>query len=160
MSTIDAPVYEVRQDSDWYKSEVKRTEDINNFFDAFKEKYGVTGFTFYHDEYFGVIKDTEAYEKFKDEVVKNPNKDGIYAFKKRSTYYKEIHAMLSEIEEISPFKPHDVLGINNMAASQWIGERWFFSVKNENLVEGNEVKPINYKDYLQIVMDNLDSVTI
>ncbi len=41
MQTLDAPIYEVKQESDWYKSEKKRKEDINSFFDKFEEKYGV-----------------------------------------------------------------------------------------------------------------------
>lgn len=30
MQTLDAPIYEVKQESDWYKSEKKRKEDINS----------------------------------------------------------------------------------------------------------------------------------
>lgn len=31
MQTLDAPIYEVKQESDWYRSEKKRKEDINSF---------------------------------------------------------------------------------------------------------------------------------
>ncbi|MDA2413316.1 hypothetical protein PDN53_03185 [Bacillus cereus] len=157
MGTLDAPIYEVSKDSDWYKSATKRKEDINYFFDSFKEKYGTNkGFVFYHSEYFGVQAGTEAYELFKEEVTKNSKEKDFHPFKKRSKYYKEIKVLLEKIEEISPFKSHDVLGLNNISASQWIGDRWFFGVNNKEYVKGNEVTPIDFKDYLKVVMEKLE----
>lgn len=157
MQTLDAPIYEVNQDSEWYKSLKKRKGDINNFFDSFEEKYGTTdGFSFYHSGYFGVYPYTKAYEIFKNDTLKNPTKEGMYPIKKRSKYFSEIREMLKNIEEVSPFKPHDVFGLNNLKASQWVGDRLFYGVKNKEQVNGNEVTPMNYKDYLKIVMDTLD----
>lgn len=37
MQTLNAPIYEVKQDSDWYKAEKKRKEGINAFFDKFEK---------------------------------------------------------------------------------------------------------------------------
>lgn len=157
MKTLDAPVYQVKQDSDWYKSVIKQKEEVRAFFKDFKDKYGVReGFGFYHTEYFGAHKGTEAYDFFKDEVLKNPTKDGFYAFKKRSKYFKEIKEMLEKIELSDPFKSHDVLGLNNVSASQWLGDKWFFQVKDENLVKSDEVVPVDFKEYLAVVMDKLD----
>ncbi|MFG3444527.1 hypothetical protein ACGFZ1_07480 [Bacillus velezensis] len=157
MQTLDAPIYEVKQESDWYKSEKKRKEDINAFFDKFEATYSIKdGFSFYNSGYFGVRAGTEAYDLFKDEVMKNPTKDGFYAFKKRSKYFTEIGSMLEKIEERNPFKGHDVFGRNNITASQWLGDRWFFGVRNEKRVEGKEAIPIDFKDYLKIVMEHLD----
>ncbi|WP_137743386.1 hypothetical protein [Robertmurraya siralis] len=157
METLDSPVFEVKQDSEWYKAQVRRRNDINKFFDAFEEKYGVRkGFSFYHPDYFGVYGDTETYEVFKNELVKNPTKDNWYAFKKRSKYYKEIKSLLVNIEEVSPFKAHDVLGLNNVVAGQWINGRWFYQIKKEDLVKSDEVTPIDYKEYLKYVMDNIE----
>lgn len=156
MQTLDAPIYEVNKESNWYKSALKRKEDINNFFDKFEEKYGIKkGFSFYHSEYFGVYEGTEAHELFKDEVLKN-QKDGFYPFKKRSKYFNEIKSLIEQIEDVSPFKSHDVLGLNNISGSQWIGDRWFFGIKHEQYVKGDEVTPIDYKKYLKIVMDTLE----
>ena len=157
MQTLDAPVYEVKQDSNWHKLKVKQIKDRENFFDAFENKFGFKeGFSFYHSEYFGVYGGTEAYEFFKNELVKNADKNNWYAFKKRSKYFKEIKGILGQIEEVSPFKSHDALGLNNVTASQWLGDRWFFGVKNEKHVKGDEVTPVDYKDYLNLVMSNLD----
>jgi hypothetical protein len=157
MQTLDAPIYEVKQCSEWYKSAMKRKEDINNFFEIFKEKYGTNdGFSFYHSEYFGVYSETESYEMFKDEILKNPTKEGFYPFKKRSKYFKEIKALIDQVKEISPFKSHDVFGLNNISARQWVGDRWFFGVKHEKYVKGDEVTPVEYKDYLKVVMNSLD----
>ncbi|ATO28927.1 hypothetical protein C6370_20145 [Bacillus atrophaeus] len=156
METLDAPIYEIKQESDWYKTEKKRREDINKFFDKFEETYGINkGFSFYHSEYFGVRAGTEAYDFFKDEVVKNPTKAGFYAFKKRSKYFTDIRSMLEQIEEVNPFKGHDVFGRNNITASQWVGDRWFFGVRDEKRVEGEEATPIDFKDYLKIILERL-----
>lgn len=159
MQTLDAPIFEVNRDSEWYKSAKKRNEDIDTFFAAFKEKYGDNdGFGFYHSEYFGVHAGTKCYELFKDQVLKNPTADGFYPFRKRSKYYKEIKELLDQIEDRSAFKSHDVFGMNNTTASQWIDERWFFSVKDEESVkdENNEVAPVSYKEYLKVVMARIE----
>lgn len=157
MKTLDAPIYEVKQNSEWYKSEKKKREDINIFFDKFKKKYGTNiGFAFYHSEYFGVQAGTEAYELFKEEVTKNPKEKDFHPFKKRSKYYTEIKELIEQIEEISPFKSHDVFGLNNVSASQWIGDRWFFGVRDIECVKGEEVTPIGFKDYLKVVMEKLE----
>lgn len=158
METLGSPIYEVKQDSKWYQDKKKRNEEIDKFFDAFEEKYGVRkGFSFYHADYFGIQEDSEAFEQFKDELLKNPTeKSGFHPFKKRSKYYKEIQTLIKQITEINPFKPHDQLGLNNVVASQWINDRWFFQVRNQQLVDGDEIVPIDYKDYLKIVMDKLE----
>jgi len=157
MQTLDAPIYEVKQSSGWYKSKIKHRSDINDFFDAFEKKFGFKeGFSFYHFEYFGVYGGTEVYEFFKNELVKNADKDNWYAFKKRSKYFKEIKELIEQIEKVNPFKLHDVLGLDNVSASQWLDDRWFFGVKNEKHVKGDEVVPIDYKDYLSLVMSSLD----
>lgn len=157
MQTLDAPVYEVKQDSEWYMAELKREKDTKEFFKSFKEKYGIVeGFSFYHSGYFGVRAGTEAYEAFKEEVLKNPTSDGFYPFRKRSKYFKEISILIDQVEDRHPFKAHDVLGRNNISASQWVGNRWFFGVKDEHHVEGSEVQPINYKDYLKVLMEALE----
>jgi hypothetical protein len=157
MSALDAPVYEVKQDSRWYKSEVKREQDIKNFFERINTQYfSDNGFSFYHSEYFGVNHKSKDYETYKDEVTKNPNKDGVHTFKKRSKHFKVFKEMIEQIENSSPFKKHDVFGLNNLTASQWIGDRWFFGVKNEKSVKSDEVEPIDYKEYLKLLMENLD----
>ncbi|MDW8515095.1 hypothetical protein [Priestia flexa] len=156
MQTLDAPVYEVNPESDWYKSASRRKEDITNFFNKFEEKYGVKeGFSFYTSEYFGVYEGTEAYELFKNDILKK-QKDGFYPFKKRSKHFREIKTLIDQIEKVNPFKTHDVLGLNNISASQWVGDRWFFGVKHKEYVKGNEVTPIDYKEYLKVVMNTLE----
>lgn len=155
MNTLDGPVYEVKKDSEWYKSKVKRKEDVLKFFRDFQEKYGsAEGFSFYHSEYFGVYPDTPTYEIFKESITKNQS-DGFYPIKKRSKAFKEINSMLEQIEQSSPFKSHDVFGLNNTIASQWVGDRLFYSVKRTDDVkdEKNEVEPIDYKEYLQLVIN-------
>jgi hypothetical protein len=156
MQTLDAPVYEVKQDSEWYKAAIKRNKDINDFFKKVNEEYFKdNGFVFYHSEWFGIQADSEDFETYKDELLKNPEKNGVHIFKKRSKYFNIFKELIEQIEEISPFKPHDALGMNNISASQWIGDRWFFGVKHEKLVKGDEVVPVDYKDYLKLVMSKL-----
>ena len=55
--------------------------------------------------------------------------------------------MIAQIQEVSPLKAHDVLGMNNVKASHWIGDRLFYQVKHEQYVKGNEASPIDYKEY-------------
>jgi hypothetical protein len=157
MSALDSPVYEVKQDSEWYKSEVKREQDIKNFFEKINSEYFCdNGFSFYHSEYFGVNYKSKDYEKYRDEVTKNPNKDGVHTFKKRSKHFKIFKEMIEQIEFSSPFKRHDVFGLNNLTASQWLGDRWFFGVKHEKFVKGEEVEPIDYKEYLKLLLEAQD----
>jgi hypothetical protein len=158
MQTLDAPIFEVKQDSDWYKRKRKQQEDIEVFFKTIKEKYGlVDGFGYYHSDFFGIHYGTEDYKNFKNELLKNPHEGDFHPFKKRSKYYKEIKGLLNNIEDISPFKPHDTFGLNNLNSSQWIGDRWFYSVKNaERIKRHDEITPVDYKDYLKIVMNALD----
>lgn len=159
MQTLDAPVFEVNQDSEWYKNKKQQKEDTKNFFKIIKEKYGLSdGFAFYHSDYFGIYGGTKDYETYKNELVKTPTeKDDFYPFKKRSKYYKEIKELIQQITEIYSFKSHDVFGLNNVSASQWVGDRWFFGVNNEEYIkEHKEIVPIDYKEYLKIVMETLD----
>lgn len=159
MQTLDAPVYEVKQDSEWYKQKVKQDEETKQFFKTIKKKYGIgEGFGFYHSEFFGIHEGTEAFEKFRSELLKNPHKEtDFYPFRKRSKYFKEIKELIEDIERVSPFTSYDTFGLNNVTASQWIGDRWFFEVKHPEYIKNHdEITPIDYKDYLKIVMNHLD----
>jgi hypothetical protein len=158
VQTLNAPIFEVKQDSEWYKQKVKQQEDTKVFFKTIKERYGISdGFGFYHSEFFGIHYGTEDYKKFKDELRKNPHEGDFYIFKKRSKYYKEIKELLEKVEDISLFKSHDTFGTNNVSASQWVGEKWFFGVKKADYIKKHdEITPIDYKDYLKTVMNSLD----
>lgn len=159
MQTLNSPVYEVKKDSEWYMKKRKKESDIKDFFKKINTEYFKdNGFSFYHSEYFGVNSNSKDYETYKDEVSKNPNKDNVHIFKKRSKYFKIFKGLLKSIEEISPFKNHDVFGPNNAKVSQWIEDRWFFEVGNEDLVKGEEVSLMDYKEYLQLVMDSINEV--
>lgn len=104
MQTLDAPVFEVKQSSDWYKKKIKNEDDQIKFFKKFEEVYGsAEGFAFWHSEYFGVEPDTECYEIFKNDLCKNP-KDGYYPFKKRSENYKKLKPCLSRLKKLIRLK--------------------------------------------------------
>ncbi|CDQ22608.1 hypothetical protein [Halobacillus karajensis] len=158
MQTLDAPVYEVKQDSEWYKKTMARRKRQEKFFKEINEKYFKdNGFSYYHSEWFGVQGDSEDYEVYKNELRKNPDKNGVHIFKKNSKYFKAFKEMLDEVEgDFSPFASHDRLGLNNMSGSQWIGDRWFFGVKRESEVKSDEVEKIDFKDYLAVVAKSLD----
>lgn len=156
MQTLDAPVYEVHQDSQWYKAVKKRNEDRKVFFKRIKEEFGLgSGFSYYHSTYFGIAGGTDAFNKYRKELLKNP-KDGFYPFRKSSKVYKAIHEMLEKIETVYPFQSHDEFGLNNVTASQWLGNRWFFGVRDPKHVVSKIADPIDYKDYLKIVMENIE----
>ncbi|WP_163538278.1 hypothetical protein [Gracilibacillus sp. YIM 98692] len=158
METLDSPVFEVKQDSQWHKDTVFRNQKRKEFFKELSEKYLTdNGFAFYHEGHFGIYGHSKDYETYKDELTKNPDKNGIHTFKKRSKYHKIFKEMLEGFEDkYSPFKAHDVFGTNNMKASQWLGDRWFWSVKDKSQVVGDEVEPLDYKDYLKVVMEHVE----
>lgn len=156
MNTLDAPVFEVKKDSDWYKETKQYNERRKNFFEEMNKTYMKdSGFVYWHSEYFGILGSSADYETYKDELKKNPVEDRIYIFKKRSKHYPIFKEMIKQIGDRDPFKSHDVLGMNNMTGNQWIGDRWFYGVKNEECVTGEEVEPIDYKEYLKVVVEAL-----
>jgi len=160
METLNSPVYEVRQDSEWYKNHMERKRLIKDFFRNVNSTYFKdSGFSFYHSTCFGIQGYSADYETYKSELLKNPNKDGVHLFKKKSKYFNIFREMLEPIGDPNPFKIHDVFGLNNAKASQTLKGRWFFEVGNENLIkdkEHKEITPIDYKEYLTFVMENLD----
>ncbi len=156
MNTLNAPIYEVKQDSEWYKETAAYRERQKQFFKEINEKYMKdSGFVYWNSEYFGIDGNSSDYETYKDELRKNPD-DGVYIFKKRSKYYPIFKEMIEKIGKRNPFKSHDVLGMNNMTGNQWVGKRWFYGVKDPSAVVGDEVTPIDYKEYLKVVMNTLD----
>lgn len=157
--TLDAPVYEVKQDSEWYIETKARNERETEFFKEINSTYfNDRGFAYYHSEHFGVNGRSEDYEKYKDELLKNPDKNGVYIFKKKSKFVPIFKEMIAKVGDKNPFKSHDVFGTNNLKASQWIGNRWFFSVKREEYIKdpSGEVQPIDYKEYLALLMSSLE----
>lgn len=155
VEALGSPVYEVKQDSQWYKDEKQRRKDTKLFFKRIQARFGMNdGFAFYHSNYFGIHAGTDDFEKFKGELLKNPSeKDDFHPFRKRSKYYKELQEMLSEIKEVYPFKPHDELGLNNVKSSHWIKDRWFYQVRNKAHVKSEgDVMPVDYNEYLKLVM--------
>ena len=161
MQTLDSPVYEVKQNSDWYQKEFNRRENQKKFFETIKNDFITdNGFAFYNAYAFGIYETSNDYETYKDELVKNPDKNGIHLFKKRSKHYKIFSEMLKSSEKDDWFKPHDVLGSNNIKASQWIGNRWFFSVRNKDRVPkesiNDEIESVDFKEYLKVISENLD----
>lgn len=158
MQTLDSPVFEVKQDSKWYKETKDRRDGREEFFKRVKENgyFKDNGFAFYDEKHFGIYAESDDYETYKNELSKNPDKNGIHKFKKNTEHYKIFHEMLSKFEPHDPFKCHDVLGFNNPKSSQWIDGRWFWSVKDESQVVGKEVEKIDYKNYLKVVMEHVE----
>lgn len=148
-------MYEVNQDSEWYMEKQKERANTKAFFKEINSEYFIdNGFSFYHSEHFGVNGDSKDYETYKNELAKNPDKNNVHIFKKRTPHFKIFKEMLKKIEIVSPFHPHDVFGLNNVSSSQWIGDRWFFEVKHEKYIKKKDmVTPIDYKDYLNLVLE-------
>lgn len=153
-ATLNAPVYEVNPESEWYKSSLAKLQRQKEFFKKINSMYfDDNGFSYYNTKVFGIKGNSKDYEKYKEELLKNPDSRGIYLFKKRSKYYAIFNEMLMKVEDKNRFKSHEVFGINNITGRQWIGERWFFGVEKEEDVEGEEAVLVNYREYLEAVMD-------
>lgn len=179
MQTLSEPLFELNQESEPYKNFKEKKDDqprINQIFKEVAEEFGfgTKDFGFYGSRGFGFHQYTDSREKFKDELNKNPDSNGIHKFKLSSKTFKKMSPKLLEVENIihkvSPFELHDVFGFNNLTASQWIGDRFFVEVKNadrtKELLESKDrrkhfeiepVKEITYKEYLQLVMNELES---
>lgn len=179
MQTLSEPLFELNPESESYKK-FKAKKDaqprINEIFKSVANEfdYEIKEFAFYGSGGFGFYYGTNGYEKFKDELVKNADKNNVHKFKVSSKTFKQMSPKFVEIDNIlhtvSPFALHDIFGLNNLTASQWIGDRFFVEVKNadrtkELLVsdrrkknfEVEPVKEITYKEYLQLVMNELEN---
>lgn len=158
MATLSHPVYEVKQDTKWYKEKLKWRKGSKQFFEDLDKDYGIkVGFHYYHSTYFGMTPDCTKFEEYRDQLTKNANKDGIYTFKKTSKMFKELSERIKAFDLVYAFQHHDELGLNNVTRSQWLDDRWFFEVKNEKFVEGNSVELIDYKEYLKFIVDSLEN---
>jgi hypothetical protein len=178
MQTLDAPLYELNQESEHYKTlkEVKDSRPfINSILEEIEKEHGFEAgeFVYYGAIGFGFYRSSKNFEEFKKELMKNPDRNGVYMFKKSSKIYKAIHPkmiQITEIEEkVSPFALHDIFGFNNVKASQWVGDRYFVGVKSAERTEQDldtkqrgerysvePVKEIEYKEYLSLIMEALN----
>lgn len=180
MKTLDAPLYEVNQESTFYKNSLEKRNyhlKISVVIGEIAEAYGFDqdDFRYYGPFGFGFLGSSDAYDLMKEHLVKNSDRNGVYTFKKISKPYKDISARLLSIPEINfnPFQAHDVFGANNLIASQWVEERLFYGVKVASETEyavtkraesakeqGKEyveaVVSIDHKDYLRLILDKLE----
>lgn len=158
MDALSAPIFEVRQDCDWFKEVSESRERGAAFFrEINKTHFKDNGFAYYNEEKFGVSRDSKDYEVYQNELKKHPDKNGIHEFKKTSKHYKYFKEKLKGIEHnVSPFKTHDVFGMNNIRYKQWLDNRWFFEVKDKDLVTNqyaleNEIREVPYQEYLSLL---------
>lgn len=180
MQTLDSPMYEVNQESEYYKKSKARKDlqgRVNEILDEVASALGfdVTEFDYYSSGSFGFKWTTKAYDKFKDQLTKHSDRNGIHTFKKPTAGYKTISKMLKEIDEINkdknPFALHDIFGINNLKASQWVEDRLFVGVKDAETTEKmliregrskqypvEPVKAMDYKEYLILVTKQLENL--
>lgn len=174
MQTLDMPLYELNQGSEYYKT-IKEIKDshsfINSIIDEIDKEHGFEkgDFVYYGSSDFGFYINSKSFEKFKDELKKHPDRNGVYRFKRSSKIWKAIHPKMKPIAEIhnkkNPFALHDIFGWNNLKATQWVGDRYFVGVRSTENIESSlgtearkkmfEVEPvqhIDYKDYLGLIM--------
>lgn len=159
MHALSAPIYEVKQDSDWYKETVDREKKIKEASEIIKEKnyFPHEGFVLFTSMSFGVRAANSDAELYDDQLLKKADRNGIRMFKKKSPIKKEIQEIFGDIEGENPFKIYDVFGLNNAKKSQWIGDRWFFQVKNDDVVKKNEtaleneIREVPYQEYLSLL---------
>ncbi|MFY0516437.1 hypothetical protein ACOMCU_01210 [Lysinibacillus sp. UGB7] len=180
MQTLDAPLYEVDQESIFYKHSLEKRdyhEKLSMVIGEIAEAYGFNGndFRYYGPYKFGFLGSSDAYDLTQEHLVKNEDRNGVYAFRKSSKPYKDISARLLSVPEINfnPFEVHDVFGSNNLIASQWVGDRLFYGVKDASQTEDvvakraasakehgktyvEPVVKIDHKDYLKLIIAALE----
>ncbi len=173
--TLNSPMFELNQECKYYKT-IKEVKDnwprINEILKEIAETHGFDSkeFAYYGSRGFGFLEYSDASEKFKSELVKNADRNDVIKVRKTSKLYKSISPKMLEIEnikrQVDPFGLHDIFGMNNLVASQWIDDRYFVEVKDENQTikeinsrkEKGGLEPImhiDYKDYLLLVTETL-----
>jgi len=157
-STLNAPVYEVKPESAWYQAEKERRRLKEEFYKEIEGEFPNNGFGYYNSSLFGVMKGSDDYEAWKHELTKNPDKNGLYRFKKTSKHYKRFSEKLSRFDTDNPFKSHDVFGYNNTKGRHWVDGRWFYSVKDPKYLndQKDEVRPVEYAEYLKLITEVLE----
>lgn len=165
MQALSEPVVEMKKESKVFKGFKKREEDqpkIIATLKEFAEEYDVTleNFAYYNARDFGFVEGKE-FEKYRKELTKNPDKNGIYLFKKNTVIYKEIKEKLKIIDDVNQSMAlswllHDAVGFNNPRYHQWLGDRLFVEVKDgEMAIKTGDAVAVNYKEYLQVLMENV-----
>lgn len=182
MQTLQGPVYEIHQESDYYKVVKERKDSnvrVNEILGGIAKEFGFDSaeFFYYGSGGFGFERYSKGYEKFEVHLTKNADRNGIHTFKRNSIPYKKISKLLKEVyeieEKVDPFALRDIFGFNNLSASQWVGDRYFVGAKSEELVleriearkskvatkDGDDfiepIAQISYRDYLLLVAEAL-----
>lgn len=182
MQTLQGPVYEIHQESDYYKVVKERKDSnvrVNEILNGIAKEFGfdVAEFFYYGSGGFGFERYSKGFEKFDIHLTKMADRNGIHTFKRNSIPYKKISKLLKEVDEIEGkvdrFALHDIFGFNNLSASQWVGDRYFVGAKSEEVVlermEARKLKvaskdgvrfiepiaQISYRDYLLAVAESL-----
>lgn len=180
MQTLDSPLYEVNQESLFYKHLSEKRDyqkKLSVVISEVAKEYGFnpSDFQYYSPYGFGFLGSSDAYDLMQEHLVKNADRNGLYTFKKKSKPFKDISARLLSVPEINfdPFEAHDVFGTNNLIASQRIGNRLFYEVRDAALTEnavakraerakGHEasyvepVMEIDYTDYLKLMITTFE----
>ena len=178
MKTLNEPMYEINQDSEYYKKAKWRKDQqgrVNEIITSVALEYGFEpeALQIYSHSCFGFKWHAPDVDKFREHLTKKSDRDGIHSFKKTSKLFKEISPKLKEITDIdrsvSPFALHEIFGLNNLVASQWIENRLFISVKDQmhtkKLLNSENrslrypvepIKHISYKEYLQLFITATD----
>lgn len=175
LKTLNEPLFEINQDSEFFKRSNERREKqtrVNEILDEVAIRIGcaVKEFNYYGSQSFGFMHDSEGYLKFRNELTKNSDRNGLYTFKKSSKTFKLVSPMMEEIDDIrnivSPFELHHVVGMNNAVATQWIAGRMFVGVKDIEVARYEitklgrmkeypvePLKPIEYHEYLKLFLE-------
>lgn len=134
---MNAPVYEVNPESEFYKSHAQKRANIskvNKLISDIENYLGITEetFVYYNAARFGFFGSSDGYEMYKDNLKKNPDRNGVYLFKKTTPEFKYVKEIMEQVDAlknvVDPFSAHDIFGMNNIKASQWVGDRMFVSV--------------------------------
>lgn len=137
MTAMNAPVYEVNPESGFYKAHAQKRANIskvNKILGDIENYLGIPEETFiYYDAArFGFFGSSDEYKMYKEMLKKNPDSNGVYLFKKTTPEFKYVTELMKQVDElrnvVSPFSAHDIFGMNNIKASQWVGDRMFVSV--------------------------------
>jgi len=163
MSTVtflssEQALFEMSPSSDLYIRTKKSNAERLAFVLEIEKEFGFNDHFAYRDNHFGLEIGSEAEQQYEKSLTKG-DWYGYRKFRKASKEYKKLLSLYQKHCHtfVNPFDMMDAFGMNNGTVTQWIGDRWFITVR-DGLQVCASAKPTHYETYLRAVRDYKESV--
>lgn len=153
----ESPLFEMSQESDLYQRTKKNNAERLAFVLEIEKEFGFNDHFAFRDNHFGLEIGSEAEQKYEASLTKG-DWYGYRKFRKASKEYKKLLSLYQKHCHtfVNPFDNLDAFGLNNGTVTQWVGDRWFITVRDGSLVCAS-AKPTHYETYLRAMHDEVTS---